>query len=165
MTPLQGGVEIFLSGNENGSGIRKSLSCRSRKGFGNVGSRLRLALDVLPAALGCRGEDSIAYFRGFEGIPESRIAGFATAERGEEIRNLMNEGVFVADTETRNPPFVEIGVVTITDMDAAPASDHALVRVIEILEAIEIVKIPPDGRILAVDFERVEGLVSPGVTG
>ena len=124
-----------------------------------------MALDVLPAALGGRGEDSIAYFRGFEGIPESRIAGFATAERGEEIRNLMNEGVFVADTETRNPPFVEIGVVTITDMDAAPASDHALVRVIEILEAIEIVKIPPDGRIFAVDFERVEGLVSPGVTG
>ena len=45
-------------------------------------------------------------------------------------------------------------------MDAAPAAHDSLVAVIKVLQAVQVVEIPADARVLAVDFEGVERLVA-----
>ena len=82
----------------------------------------------------------------------------------EEIRNLMHEAVFITDLQARNPPFTHIGMIAIGDMDAAPAAEAAFVTVLEILKAVEVVEVPKNGSVFAVDFEGVEGFVSASIS-
>ena len=49
-------------------------------------------------------------------------------------------------------------------MDRQPRSD-AFVAVIEVLEAVQVVQVPEDGGVFAVDLEGVERLVAAGVAG
>ena len=128
-------------------------------------SGCRGPLDVLPATLCGRSQDGIADLGGLKGISEGGITGFTTAERGQEVCHLMHEGVFVSNTESGNPPLVEIRVVAVTDVNTAPAADRAFIGVVEILKSVEIVEIPPDGGVFTVDLKGVERLVAPSITG
>ena len=122
-------------------------------------------LDVFPTTLCGRGQDRITDLGGFKGIAEGWITGLPTAQGRQEVCHLMHEGVLVTDTEPGNPPLVEITVVTVTDVNAAPAADRALVGVVEILKPVKVVEIPADGGIFTVDLEGVERLVAPRITG
>ncbi len=73
--------------------------------------------------------------------------------------------MLVADLQTRHPPVLHVGLIAIADMDRPPAADNAGVTMIEILKPMQIVQIPTDRRLLAVDLEREKSLVAAGITG
>ena len=56
----------------------------------------------------------------------------------------MDEGVLVAEAEAGNPPVSGVGVVTIGNMNAGPATGFAGNIVVEVRETVEIVEIPGD---------------------
>ena len=72
--------------------------------------------------------------------------------------------MLIAYAKAGNPPFVQVRVIPITYMDAAPATHRALVGVIEILKTIEVVEIPSNGSVFAVNLESVECLVASSVS-
>ena len=92
-------------------------------------------------------------------------AGVPAVERGDEVGHGVHEGVLVADDQAGHPPLAEIGVVAVGDEDRAPAAQRALGAVVEPGEAVEVVQIPGERAVLAVDLERVERLVAAGVAG
>ena len=77
----------------------------------------------------------------------------------------MHKGVLVADAQAGHPPLVHVRHVAVGDMHAAPSARGGLVAVIEELQAVEVMQIPADGGVGAVDLQRVQGLVAAGVTG
>ena len=164
MTPFAGRVQVFFPSSGTLRGELKSLPCLGREGLQSF-SGYRDFLDVFPTTLCGRGQDGITDLGGFKGIAEGWITGLPTAQGRQEVCHLMHEGVLVTDTEPGNPPLVEIRVVTVTDVNAAPAADRALVGVVEILKPVKVVEIPADGGIFTVDLEGVERLVAPRITG
>jgi hypothetical protein len=110
-------------------------------------------------------EDGVADVLGFEGVAEGGRRGFSCLEVFEEIGDVVDEGVFVADLEAGDPPVVHVGHVAVGDVDGAPAADDGFVAVVEPVEAVEVVEVPLDGGVFAVDFEGVEGFVAAGVAG
>src|SRR5580692_4225653 len=77
----------------------------------------------------------------------------------------MNESVFVSDLQPRHPPALHIRMISIRHMDASPAAQPRFVAMIEELNAVQVMQVPQRGRVLAIDFERVERLVASRVTG
>src|SRR5258707_7900027 len=71
--------------------------------------------------------------------------------------------MLVSDLQTGNPPVRHIWMLTIGDMKLAPAAYMALIAMIEILETMQIVQVPRNRRVLAVNFESVQRLVAAGV--
>ena len=43
-------------------------------------------------------------------------------ERKKKIGDLVNEGVFVADLQSRNPPVLHVRMVAVGDVNALPAA-------------------------------------------
>ena len=78
----------------------------------------------------------------------------------------MDKGVFVTNAEPWNPPFVEVGMISISDMNAAPPADLAFITVIKKLQAIEVVEVPSDGSIFTIDLEGdANDYVGKGLSG
>ena len=75
----------------------------------------------------------------------------------------MDECVLVPNLQAGHPPVLHVGMIAVGDMHAAPAPQRPLVAVIEPLHPVQIVQIPARRRVLAVDLERVEGLVAARV--
>src|SRR6478609_3996603 len=86
-------------------------------------------------------------------------------ERLEELRELVDERVLVAEAETRDPPVAGVWLITIGAMDTAPAATVTWHAVVEIREAVEVVEIPEEGLVLTVDLEGVERLMTTGIAG
>jgi hypothetical protein len=61
--------------------------------------------------------------------------------------------VLVADSEAGHPPLAEIGVVAVGDQDRGPATELALDAVVEPGDAIEVVQVPGERAVLAVDLD------------
>ena len=97
------------------------------------------SLNILPRAILRRGEDGVAYLGGFEGVTEGGVARGAAVEAGEEVGDLMHEGVLVADAEAGDPPLVHVRHVAIGDVHAAPAARGGVVAVVEKLQPVEVV--------------------------
>ncbi len=76
---------------------------------------------------------------GFEGVSEGGSARFAAVEAGEEVGDLMHEGVLVANAEAGDPPLVHVRHVAVGDVDAAPAARVWVVAVIEKLQPVKVV--------------------------
>ena len=126
-------------------------------------SRLDGYCDFNPlAALGA-GQHGVAHFLRFECFAECRRRRLVLRHAVEEVGHLVDERVFVADLQARHPPLVHVGHVAVGDVDAAPAADERLVAVVEVAEAVQVVQVPGDRGIGAVDLERVERLVAAGV--
>ena len=121
--------------------------------------------DFLPAAGLAGFEHGIANVLRFQGIAEGRTGWFAVFNALEEIGDLVDKAMFVANLQARHPPVLHVRLVAITDVNRAPATNFALVAMVEILEPVQIVKVPENGRVLAIDLEGVERLVAAGVTG
>src|SRR5687767_12844707 len=77
----------------------------------------------------------------------------------------MNETMFVADLETRHPPVLHVRMITVTDVYRTPTAGLAFIAVIEVLQAMQVVQVPKDGSVLAIDLKRVKGFVAAGITG
>src|SRR5262245_11510025 len=54
-------------------------------------------------------------------------------------------------------------MLAVGDVNAAPAAERPLGPVIEPLQSMQIVQVPLDRSLLAVDLESVEGLVAAGI--
>ena len=54
-------------------------------------------------------------------------------------------------------------MLAIGDVQAAPSAQLAFVAMIEVLQPMQVVQVPHDRRVLAVDLERVQRLVSARV--
>ncbi len=54
---------------------------------------------------------------------------------------------------------LHVGLVPVCHVHVAPPADPALVLVIEVLDAVQVVKVPECRGVLAIDLERVERLV------
>src|SRR5579863_9102110 len=120
--------------------------------------------NILPSS-GFRGaENGICHILGCQGVPERRLRALTFAERDQEIRELMNEGVLVADLQSRHPPALHIRMVAISDVNAPPAAQAPFIAMIEPLQTMQIVQIPDRRRVFAIDFERVQRLVSARVS-
>ena len=76
--------------------------------------------------------------------PSRNVGGSALPFGGglDEVRELVDEGVLVADLQARHPPVLHVGLVAVGDVDAAPAAHAALVAVIEVLQAMQVVQVP-----------------------
>ena len=68
--------------------------------------------------------------------------GLLFAEGFEEIRDLMDEGVFVADLQARHPPVLHVGLIAVGDVDRLPAAELPFVAMVEVLQPMQVVQIP-----------------------
>src|SRR5262245_50707595 len=109
------------------------------------------------------GEDRIADFLGFEGVAEGGADGLFFGQAFDEVGNLVDEAVLVTDGQTGHPPFAHVGMLPVGDVNAAPAAQRTFVAVIEPLQPMQVVQIPLDRRLFAVDLKRVQRFVPAGV--
>ena len=70
------------------------------------------------------GEDGVADGLGFLGVGEGGAGGGAAVETGDEVGDLVDEGVFVADVESGDPPVFHIRLVAavVGDMNVSPTA-------------------------------------------
>lgn len=120
-------------------------------------------LDVFPLAIACAIEHGVADTLRLEGVSEGGMGGFARFEAFQEIGNLVCERVFITNLQSWNPPVPHVGLIAVGDVDAAPAPDDGLIVVVEVLEAMQVVEIPRQAGVFAVDLEGVEGFVTSGI--
>ncbi len=79
------------------------------------------------------------------------------AEVFKEVGDLVDEGVLVADLEAEDPPVLHVGMVAVGDVDRGPATALvAFVGVREILEPVQVVQVPLQKPLPAVDLEGVK---------
>ncbi len=100
-----------------------------------------------------------------QGVAERGSGRLAVVQVLEEVGDLMHKRVLIADLEARHPPVLHVRMIAIGDVDRPPAAEWAFVAVIEVLEAVQVVEVPLQRRLLAVNLEGVERLVTAGVTG
>src|SRR5688500_12887365 len=96
--------------------------------------RLRRQLFLLhidPGATLRRRQDSVGDVIRREAVTERRRARLPGVGRLQKIRELMNEGVLVADQQPGDPPPFHVGMVAVGDVDTAPAADLPFIPVIE----------------------------------
>src|SRR5438094_6877088 len=110
--------------------------------------------DLLPAAALRRFEDRVGDGVGREPVAEGRRRALAARRRLQEVGELVDERVLVADLQTRHPPVLHVRMIAVRDVDAAPAAQRSFVAVIEPLQTMEVVEIPARRRVLAVDLAR-----------
>ena len=77
----------------------------------------------------------------------------------------MHKAVLIANSQTRNPPTVHVRMITIGNMDRTPATQRPLVLIVKPLQTVQVVQIPCDAAVFAIDFKSIEGLVATSVTG
>src|ERR1700691_475468 len=98
-------------------------------------------------------------------VAERRSGNAALAEARQKIGHLVDEGMLVADLQSRHPPVLHIRMVAVGNMNRAPAAQAAFVAMVEVFQAMQIVQVPEDRSVLAVDLQRVERLVPARVAG
>src|SRR5436190_23197313 len=98
-------------------------------------------LYLLPLPALRRLEYCVRDLVGSERVAERRRQRLAFRRSLDEIRELMREGVLVADLQARHPPVLHVRLVAVGDVNVAPAAHATFVLVIEILEAVQVVQI------------------------
>ena len=68
--------------------------------------------------IGGAGQHGVANLLCFQGVAETRMHRFAGLERLQEIGDLVNERVFVADVQSRHPPIAHVGLIAVADVNA-----------------------------------------------
>ena len=72
---------------------------------------------VEPGPIAGGRQDRIADLGGLVGVSEGRRTWHALVEGLDEVRDLMDEAVLVADAEARHPPSIHVRLIAIGDMD------------------------------------------------
>ena len=87
-----------------------------------------MSRDGGPAALRCRGRfDGGEHALDLQAVGERRDRVVAGRDVGEQVDDLVGEGVLVPDQVARRPPGSHVGVVGLGDLDPGP-SRHLGVR-------------------------------------
>ena len=89
-----------------------------------------LHTDVRPLAGLGAGEYGVADLLRFQGLAKRGACRLARREAGEEVGDLMDEGMFVADLQARNPPVAHIGMVAVGDVNRTPTAQPAFISMI-----------------------------------
>src|SRR5690606_12917524 len=92
--------------------------------------RLRLLADGRPLAILGARQDGVANPLRFQGVAERRADRFALGDPFQEVGDLVDEAVLVADRQPRHPPLVHVGMVAVGDVDRAPAAERAFVAMV-----------------------------------
>jgi hypothetical protein len=61
----------------------------------------------------------------------------------KEVSHLVNERVLIADLQPGHPPVLHVGMIAVRDVNALPSPQPPFIAVIEILETVQVVEIPP----------------------
>src|SRR5262249_24566206 len=107
--------------------------------------------DRLPTAHLGRVEDGVADRLRRQGLAERGAGGLTGGEVLEEVGHVVHEGVLVANLEARHPPVLHVGLVAVGNVDRPPAADDRVVAVVEVLESVQVVQVPLERGLLAVD--------------
>src|SRR5690606_2811314 len=110
-------------------------------------------------------EDGIADLLRLEGVAKRRTGGLSRRKSLQEVGDLVDESRLVSDRQARNPPVLHVRLVAVGYMNAPPTADSTLVAVVEVFESMQVVQIPADAGVFAIDLERVKSLVPAGVAG
>src|SRR5215467_10613634 len=97
---------------------------------------------------------------GRQAVAERGRGAFPFTEGLEKIGDLVDESMLVSDLQSGHPPAFHVGVIAVGDVNATPAAEPAFIAMIENLDAMQVVEVPHGGSTLAVDFQRVQGLVA-----
>ena len=54
-------------------------------------------------------------------------------------------------------------MIAVRDVERPPAAHDSLIAMVEILQTVKVVEVPKDRGVFAIDFERVEGLMTASV--
>src|SRR5690606_42036980 len=92
------------------------------------------------------------------------MARFTRFQAFQKVGGLVNERVLVSDRKARHPPPVHIRLIAVSDKDGTPAANEGVVTVIKVFQPVQVVKIPTDRSMLAVDLEGVQRFVASGGT-
>ena len=142
------------------------LSPASGHGRQNVSWASRILLfgvqraHSLPFARLRRFQHSVGDQIGRQPVAERGLGGRTAPERFEKVGELVGERVLVADLQAGHPPPLHVRMIAVGDVDALPAAQLAFIAVIEKLQPVQIVQIPERRGMFAIDFERVQRLVS-----
>src|SRR5204862_2010117 len=71
----------------------------------------------------------------------------------------VHESLGVTDLQAGHPPVLHVRMIAIGNMHGTPAARLSLIAMIEILEPVQIVQVPENARVLAIDLESVKRLV------
>ena len=92
---------------------------------------------------------------------------FSLIDPDQEIRQSIDEGVFVSNRAARDPPAIHVGVLEIGRVNSAPTSevifDFFSIRITSVLKEVEILRVlqvKVARSILPVEFEGVEILTT-----
>lgn len=96
-------------------------------------------LNVLPLTVFSTLQNGVAYSLCFESISEGRVSSLAGLKSLQEVGDLVRKGMLVTDLQTWNPPVTHVRLVSVGNVNRAPASYNRIVVVIEILQAMKIV--------------------------
>ena len=106
--------------------------------------RRLLVLAICSMSLLIVGLDTTIVNVALPAIHNSLHASLSGLQSFQEVGDLVYERVFVADLQSRHPPFFHVGVIAsmIGDVDRLPGSQSAFVAVVEILKPVQVVQVP-----------------------
>src|ERR1019366_3956044 len=122
-----------LAGLRNPQRRLRSAACHG-SGFNQI---LRCALacsDCFPLSCLCRPQDRIGYILCGEPVAEGWRCRLIRANADEKVGELVDEGVLVANLQSRDPPVLHVRMVAIGDVNALPAAQLSLIAMIEELQ-------------------------------
>src|SRR5438045_3251730 len=99
----------FIGGNSNEAPNKLFLTLF-------FGFPFAVAADGFPLAGASGFQDGVANVLSFERVPESGAGEFVFGERFDEVGDLVNEAMFVADLQAGHPPFAHVRMITIGDV-------------------------------------------------
>src|SRR5882724_1809672 len=144
--------------------MKQSLSRNSKRG-----RRGRLSLESFrnrhPSLLPRRLQHRIQHQLSLVGIAKIGLRRSSFGDPFQKVGYLVHKSVFISDLQTGDPPFAHVWMIAVTYMDRTPAADDALIAMIEIVEAMQIMQVPGYRGMLAVDLKGVESLVAAGIAG
>src|SRR5215469_6080653 len=84
---------------------------------------------LLPLFCPCGFQHCVGYEIGSQAVPKGWGSRAILGEGEKEIGTLVNEGVFVADLQSRNPPVFHVWMVSVGDVNTLPPAQVALIAV------------------------------------
>ena len=118
----------MLLGPSAGQILRRALATSCLLGGGR---------DFLPFPGSSRLENRVANQLSLQGVAESWRCGLAFGKAIDEVGYLVNETMFVANLQAGHPPFVHVRMVSVGDVNCAPAAHAALVAMFKVLQAVQ----------------------------
>src|SRR6516162_8565174 len=117
-----------------------------------------------PAGLG-RTEHGVNHSLCLQGILEGRLGRLVSIKRIQKVCDLVDEGVFEPDGQARHPPMGHVRMLSVRNMDRSPAAERAFVLVVEPLQPVQIVQIPGERSMFAIDLQGIKRLMAPRIAG